>query len=70
MRQTIEISVELTAQELLDSPVTLVGTNDVCQLEIIDNGGAAVNVTPPAGASDFEIELTPDEIDALLEGRL
>jgi hypothetical protein len=70
MPQPIEVSVELTAQELIDSPTSLVGSHDLCELTTLETSAAAVNTAPAALESDFDIELTPDEIDALLEGRL
>jgi ethanolamine utilization protein EutQ (cupin superfamily) len=70
MQQPIEVSVELTAQELIDSPTSLVGSHDLCELTTIETCGTAVNAAPAMADSDFDIELTADEIDALLEGRL
>ena len=66
MRQPAEISIELTAQELL-APAT--GQH---ALQIDDIGALEVTALPPApapGDEDYiEIELTPREMDALLSG--
>jgi hypothetical protein len=52
MRASPEISIDLTAQELLSLPVP-----------------TAANVPPPARDDTVEIELTAEQIDALLSGR-
>lgn len=69
MRQSLEISVELTAQELLDQPDAsgLVRIHDICRLKTMEVAGTPVNTAlPQIGQDEFEIELTPEEIDALL----
>jgi hypothetical protein len=77
MRPSIEVSIELTAQELLAPPSTgLVEVEDVCAVDPgLEAGCAAPNTAParPAGAASqndsVEIELTAEQIDALLSGR-
>jgi hypothetical protein len=71
MRQSIEIAVELTAQELLDQPdpTGFVEVDDICQVGEIKTVSAPINVAVPASDEAFEIELTADEVDALLAGQ-
>ncbi|HEY5808086.1 MAG TPA: hypothetical protein VIT67_08980 [Povalibacter sp.] len=71
MRQSIEIAVELTAQELLDQPdpTGFVEVHDICQVEEIKAASGPINVAATASDEAFEIELTAEEMDALLEGR-
>ncbi|MFL6577886.1 MAG: hypothetical protein ACJ8MR_14790 [Povalibacter sp.] len=70
MRPTHEFTLELTAQELLDPPdlnAMVRAPGKVIQIahtERVAPSAAAVGPT-----SDVEIELTAEEIDALLEGR-
>ncbi|MFL6550593.1 MAG: hypothetical protein ACJ8OJ_18015 [Povalibacter sp.] len=71
MRPTHEFTLELTAQELLDPPdlnaMVRAPAGNVIQIahtERVAPSAAAVGPT-----TDVEIELTAEEIDALLEGR-
>lgn len=73
MRQPVEISIELTAQELLAPPPPqhLVAIDDVCAVDLIATPPVAANAaTAPSAPDDqyIEIELTPQEMDALLGG--
>jgi len=71
MRQTLEFSIELSAQELL-APPTLEGFAEIDDLRCLQPAqvtALAANTVPPAGLSDddlVEIELTAAEMDALL----
>jgi hypothetical protein len=72
MRPINELSLDLTAQELLDLP----DFNGFIEIEDINLGvfeqwvAPAPSTAPVALANDSEeIELTSEEIDALLEGR-
>ncbi|HWK73412.1 MAG TPA: hypothetical protein VNQ81_04015 [Povalibacter sp.] len=74
MRQPAEISIELTAQELLAPPTArhLSGIQDVDAAALLTAPVAANAATSLAvSAGDcIEIELTPQEMDALLSGNL
>ena len=67
MRPTAEFSIELTAQELdLPQPAELIEIDD---LGLVPTAGLTpTDNTALAIEDSIEIELTPDEIDALLEG--
>lgn len=74
MRQPLEFSIELSAQELL-APPTLEGfveIDDICCVDTLEVAALAADATPaPAVSCDddsVEIELTADEMDALLNG--
>lgn len=69
MRQPAEISIELTAQDLLAPPAPQgwVEIEDICAQNLLDAQAAAANVATGASDDDsIEIELTPEEMDALL----
>lgn len=68
--QAVEISVNLTTQDLtqLPSPEGLTEIDDICAVRPLEAPGAAANTEAPPVVYD-EIELTPEEIDAMLEGR-
>jgi hypothetical protein len=76
MRPSIEVSIELAAQELLapPSPTGMVEVDDICAVDPELKAGSPANLAEPpahlaAHASDaLEIELTPEQIDALLSG--
>lgn len=77
MRPSIEVSIELAAQELLapPSPTGMVEVDDICAVDPqLRVGSTAANTEPPARAAaqvsdELEIELTPEQIDALLSGQ-
>jgi hypothetical protein len=64
MRQSIEVSIELAAQELLapPSPTGMVEVDDICAVDPKLRSEAHVS-------DEVEIELTPEQIDALLSGK-
>lgn len=80
MRQPIEFSIELSAQELLTPPAleTFIEIEDICCIDTLEVAALAAGTTPaPAVSYDIdplgdidsvEIELTADEMDALLGG--
>ena len=73
MRQSIEVAIELTAQELL-SPPSLQGFVEIDDIDTVVTPQldvAVANTEPvPADRGDaadsIEIELTPEEMDTLL----
>lgn len=76
MNPSIEISIDLTAQELTDPPVIApfeIEVDDICEFDPFLNPSTAANndVTPPSLDDDeyIEIELTSDQVDALLSGQ-
>jgi hypothetical protein len=74
MRPSIEVSIELAAQELLapPSPTGMVEVDDICAVdpELRSEAPAANVAGPQAHAGDeLEIELTAEQIDALLSGK-
>lgn len=71
MRQSAEIFIELTAQELLAPPTAqhLTEIRDVRAADLLTVPSLAANAALPAAVSAadcIEIELTPQEMDALL----
>lgn len=75
MRQSAEISIELTAQELLTSAAArhLTEIHDAGAADLLTAPSVAGNPAkqPAVSAGDcIEIELTPQEMDALLSGSL
>jgi hypothetical protein len=69
----LEISIDLTAQELLAPPAldAMVEVEDVCDVDPLLRTGAFVangDHQPPATDESIEIELSAEEIDALLDG--
>lgn len=74
MRQSLEVSIELSAQELLAPPALegFVEIEDICCVDTLEVTALAANATPaPAISCDddsVEIELTAAEMDALLGG--
>jgi hypothetical protein len=72
MRQTTEYSVELTTQELLTPPEAsgLVEIEDVCEVNSAQAPGIVANTALPADGDPIEIELTAEEMDAMLQGRI
>jgi hypothetical protein len=75
MHRSIELSLELTAQELL-APSAFTPSIEVDDIDsiapvITSTAGEAANADqPPPYGELVEIELTGEQIDALLEGRL
>ena len=69
--QTAEISIDLTTQDLtqLPSPEGLTEVDDICAVQPIKTSGPAANTETPMVYDEVEIELTAEEIDAMLEGR-
>jgi hypothetical protein len=75
MPQSIEISIDLTAQDLLEPPVLeeLTEFEDICAIDALQIPGDVANTAQSgiaSGAADdaVEIELTPMEMDAMLKG--
>ena len=74
MPMTQEYSIDLTAQELLESPVLdeLTEIDDIGALDVLELPGNVANLDqpPPVAAisadDSIEIELSAQEIDALL----
>jgi hypothetical protein len=73
MKPSIEISIDLTAQELLAPPTfsSMVEVEDICDVDPLLRTGSFVANELRADVTDdsIEIELTPEQIDALLDGR-
>ena len=73
MKPSIEISIDLTAQELLAPPTfsSMVEVEDICDVDPLLRTGSFVANELRADITDdsIEIELTPEQIDALLDGR-
>ena len=70
----LDVDIELTAQELLAplSGTSVVEVDDIIALETTYEDSSAANADAPnAPALDetSEIELTPEQMDAMLEGR-
>jgi hypothetical protein len=77
MEPSIEISIDLTAQELMApyAPTAMVEVDDICHVDpLLRTGAFAANseLAPLAGMPDdsVEIELTAEQIDALFRGTL
>jgi hypothetical protein len=78
MEPSIEISIDLTAQELMApySPPAMVEVDDICDVDpLLRTGAFAANseLAPQAAATtddSVEIELTAEQIDALFRGTL
>lgn len=75
MPLSIEIAIDLTAQDLLEPPqlAELTEIDDICAIDALQIPAGVANSEPPriaSGAADdaVEIELTALEMDALLEG--
>lgn len=82
MRTSIEVSIDLSAQELLSLPapaamakVDDICVDDICALDPLPLAQAPAansshlppaNVLPPAADDTIEIELTAEQMDALL----
>lgn len=70
-----EISIDLTAQELSDpSTVTPIEVDDIGEFDLLPAPSTAANtdvVAPDLAADDdtIEIELTSDQMDAMLSAR-
>ena len=75
MQTPLEISIDLTAQDLLTPPTldSIVEVEDVCAVDPLLNakGAANADAAPAVALEDsIEIELTAEQMDALLEGLL
>lgn len=73
MPMTKEYSIDLTAQELLESPVLdeMTEIEDICALDVLELPADVANLDQPPVAAiglddSIEIELSAQEIDALL----
>ena len=85
MKSSIEISIDLTAQELLAPPTlaSMVEFDDIGDIDpllrtgsFVANSDSSPSVSPAEAADgevdaddSIEIELTAEQIDALLRGR-
>lgn len=74
MQAIPEISIDLAAQELSDpSTVTPIEVDDIGEFDLLPSPSTAANtgVAPDPAADDdtVEIELTPDQMDAILSMR-
>ena len=72
MQTPLEISIDLTAQELLAPPAldSMIEVEDVCDVDpLLRSGAFAANAGAQLRASDdsIEIELSAEEIEALLD---
>jgi hypothetical protein len=72
VQNPLEISIDLTAQELLSPPAldSMIEVDDVCDVDpLLKTGAFAANADaqPQAADASIEIELSAEEIDALLE---
>jgi hypothetical protein len=75
MQPSIEISIDLTAQELMApyTPPAMVEVEDICDVDpMLRTGAFAANTEVAESDADdsVEIELTAEQIDALLSGAL
>lgn len=78
MQRSLEISIDLTAQELLalPAPAGMVEVEDICDVDpLLRTGSFVANADHARAASAYsadsvEIELTAEQMDALLEGPL
>ena len=70
MRASLEISIDLTAQDLLSlpGPSEMVEVDDICAFDVLPQALAA-NVPQPAADDTVEIELTAEQIDAMLSAK-
>jgi hypothetical protein len=70
MRASLEISIDLTAQDLLSlpDPTAMVEVDDICAFDPLPQAPAA-NMPQPAASDTVEIELTAEQIDAMLSGK-
>jgi hypothetical protein len=71
MQSVTEISIDLTAQELTDPPtVAPIEVDDICEFDPLLNPNTAANTDasrePGADDDTIEIELTADQMDAML----
>jgi hypothetical protein len=68
---TTEFSIDLTAQELLSppAPTAMVEVDDICSVDPLPQAAAANIPHEPALDDTVEIELTAEQMDALLSGR-
>lgn len=77
MRTSIEVSIDLSAQELLSlpAPAAMAKVDDICAIDpppLAQAGAANSSHSPPANAlpqaadDTIEIELTAEQMDALL----
>lgn len=80
MQSVIEISIDLTAQELTDPPTLApIEVDDICEFDpLLRPAGPAANTDlagsdaarePDADDDTVEIELTADQMDAMLCAR-
>ena len=74
MHRSIELSLELTAQELL-APSAFTPSIEVDDIDLIapvvaSTADEAANSDQEVQSEAIELELTAEEIDAFLEGRL
>jgi len=79
MRQSTEISIDLTTQELLDLPADadLTEIDDICAFDLPCE---VANIEAPSAAAavydsdavevEIDLTLTPAEMDAMLKGEL
>jgi hypothetical protein len=78
MKSSLEISIDLTAQELLAPPTfaSLVEVEDICDVDpllrtgsFVANTGLRAKSSSSDGDDSIEIELTAEQMDDLLVGR-
>ena len=82
MQSVTEISIDLTAQELMDpdAPVVPIEVDDICEFEPLINPNKVANteIAPPVVSEPYdpfkdddtiEIELSAEQIDAVLSGQ-
>lgn len=73
MNAPVEISIDLTAQELVSPPPlgAMVEVEDVCAIDpLLNTGSFVANVENPYDDAPIELELSAEDLDAFLEGRL
>ena len=83
MKPSIEVSIDLTAQELLAPPTlaSMVEVDDICDVDPLlrtgsfvanvdlrANSRAAASISESSDDDSVEIELTAEQMDALLRG--
>lgn len=70
MRASLEFAIDLTAQDLLSlpGPTAMIEVDDIDAFDLLLQAPAA-NVPQPAADDTVEIELTAEQIDAMLSGK-
>lgn len=73
MNAPVELSIDLTAQELASPPPldAMVEVDDVCAIDpLLRTGSFVANAENPYDDAAIELELSAEDLDAFLDGRL